>query len=135
MKKLVPALSAAIMMLGMTSAAYATEWMDCSDATDHVQLGVLLGGLDFAEASRVHMKVGEEWWSTDPTVEPGSHLLSIADYFFDWKELHITVTDADANVILGEMHILVAESESDIAKGGVLSIPGKGVWAVACDGP
>ena len=135
MKKLVLALSAAIMMLGMTSATYATEWMDCSDAKDHVQLGVLLGGLDFAEASRVHMKVGEEWWSTDPGVEPGAKKMQVADYFFDWKELSITVSDEEANVILGEMRILVAESESDIAKGGVLSIPGKGVWAVACEGP
>jgi len=123
------------MMLGMTFAAQATEWMDCSDPTDHVQMGVLLGGIDFSEQSRAHMRVGEEWWSTDPTVEPGSTQMQVADYFFDWKELSITVVDAEYMGVIGEMRLLIVSTDDGDAKGGVLSIPGKGVWAVTCEGP
>lgn len=122
-------------LIGMTSATYATEWMDCTDPTDHVQLGVLLGGIDFAEQSRAHMRVGEAWWSTDPSVEPGSTQMLVADYFFDWKEFSITVVDKDHDNIIGEMRLLITTTDDGSAKGGVLSIPGKGVWAVTCEGP
>lgn len=135
MRKLVPACAGAVMMLAMTSATYATEWMDCSDPTNHVQMGVLLGGIDFAEQSRAHMRVGEEWWSTDPNAEPGAKQMQVADYFFDWKQFSISVVDQEYMGIIGEMRLLVASSEDGDAKGGVLSIPGKGVWAVTCEGP
>ena len=135
MRKLVPVLATAAMLLGMSTTTYATEWMDCSDPTDHVQMGVLLGGIDFAEQSRTHLRVGEEWWSTDPTVEPGAKPINVVDYFFDWKEFSISVADVDYMAILAEMRLLITTSDDGDAKGGVLSIPGKGVWAVTCEGP
>ena len=134
MLKSIPALAAMLMVGAMSLPAAATEWIDCSDAADEVQIGVLAGGLDFAQFSRAHLRVGDTWWSTDPTVEPGTPL-AIADSFFNDKELFVTLTDADHDAILAELRVFVVSNESGDAKGGVVSVPGKGVWAVSCEGP
>lgn len=127
------ALAAAAMLFGM-NAANATEWIHCSDATDHAQIGVLLGGDDFTNPITTNMRVGEQWWSTDLATDPSASPLLLGDYSFDWKDLHLTVTD-EANVMLAEMRVVILESVDDIAKGGVLHVPGHGVWPVACVGP
>lgn len=134
MRKLVPAFAGAIMMLGMSTATYATEWMDCSDPAGEVQLGFLLGGLDFTQVSGTHLRVGEQWWTDRPEVEPGQPL-ALGDFFFDWKMLHASVVDENHETILAQLRVVLAESDGDDAKGGVLTLPGKGVWAVECEGP
>jgi hypothetical protein len=41
----------------------------------------------------------------------------------------------DRNAVLAELSVFVVSNESGEAKGGVVSVPGKGVWAVSCEGP
>lgn len=134
MHKLVPAFAGALMVLGMSTATYATEWMYCSDAADEVQLGFLLGGLDFTQTSGTTLRVGEEDWSDSPAYGPGKPL-ALGDFFFDWKMLHASVVDENHETILAHLRVVLAESDGDDAKGGVLTVPGKGVWAVECEGP
>ncbi len=127
-------LALAAVLIGLTSATQATEWIECADATGEARLGVLAGGLDFAQFSRTHLSVGVESWSTDPSLEPGTPL-TIADSFFGATELHVTLTDNDRNAVLAELRAFVVSNEHGDAKGGVLTVPGKGVWAVSCEGP
>lgn len=134
MRPIVPALAAGLMLAGMSTATYATEWMHCSDPTDEVQVGFLLGGLDFTQVSGTTLRVGEQAWSDSPAYGPGQPL-RLGDYFFDWKLLYATVTDENAETVLAKLHVVLAESDGDDAKGGVLTMPGKGVWAVECEGP
>jgi hypothetical protein len=134
MRKLLPAIAGAVMMLGMTAAAHATEWIECADPAGEAQIGLLAGGLDFAQFSRAHLLVGSESWSTDPTLEPGTPL-AIGDSFMSGTEFYATLTDADRNDVLAELRVFVVSNESGDAKGGVLTVPGKGVWAVSCEGP
>lgn len=130
----IPALAGALMIAAMSTQASATEWIECSDAAGEVQIGVLAGGVDFAEFSRAHLTVGDDSWSTDPALEPGTPL-TIADSFFDWKQLFVTLTDADRDAVLAELRVFVVSNESGEAKGGVVSVPSKGVWSVTCEGP
>lgn len=132
--KLIPALAAGLMMLGIATTVQATEWMECGDPDNEVQLGFLLGGLDFAQASRAHLRVEDEWWTTDPAVEPGKPL-AIGEYFFDWKLLNASVVDENHENVLAQLQVIVATTDTADAKGGVIVVPGKGAWAVSCDGP
>lgn len=135
MLKSIPVLAATLMFAAMNTSALATEWMECGDAANEVQFGILLGGLDFSQISRAHMRVGEEWWSTDPSIEPGAKPLAVADYFFYWKLLNVTAADENHETVLAQLQVIIASDESSDAKGGVLTVPGKGNWAVACEGP
>lgn len=135
MLKSIPALVAAVTVLAMSAPAMATEWIDCSDANGEVQLGVLAGGLDFAQFSRAHLKIGDDWWSTDPSLEPGSKALAIAESYFDWKLLSVSVADENLETILAEIQVIIASNDAGEAKGGVMLVPGKGAWVVSCDGP
>lgn len=132
MLRLIPAIAAAAMLCG-TGAANATEWMHCGDAGDEVQLGFLLGGLDFTQVSGLTLRIGTEQWTDSPAYGPGKPL-ALGDYFFDWKILNATV-DENHETVLAELRVVLIESENDIAKGGVMHVPGKGVFVVACDGP
>src|SRR5690606_21210970 len=124
-----------LMLAGMSTATHATEWIHCGDAGDKVSLGVLLGGDNFTNPMATTLRIGEEWWTSDPIYAPDAKALLLGDYFFDWKEFNVTVTDEDASAVLAEMRVVVLESDNDIAKGGVLHAPGHGVWPVACEGP
>ena len=131
---LTPAVAAGAIMLGMASSAGATEWMDCSDASDQVQVGFLLGGLDFSQTSGTYLRVGEETWSDSPAAHPGKPL-ALGDYFFDWKLLDAILTDENHETVLAHLQVILATDESFDAKGGVLTVPGKGAWVVECVGP
>jgi hypothetical protein len=134
MQKSISALMAAITIAAMSTPSLATEWIDCSDANEEVQLGVLAGGLDFAQFSRAHLRIGNEWWSTDPSIEPGKPM-AIAESYFDWKLMSVSVADDNHETILAQLHVILASNDEGEAKGGVMLIPGKGAWAVSCDGP
>ena len=134
MLRLLPIFAGAVMMLSMTATAQATEWMYCSDPTDEVQVGFLLGGLDFTQVSGTTLRIGEQWWSDRPEVEKGQPL-ALSDYFFDWKMLNATVVDENHETVLAQLRVVVMETEDDIVKGGVMSVPGKGLYVVGCEGP
>lgn len=134
MRRSIPALAAGVMLAGMSTASCATEWMYCSDPTDEVQVGFLLGGLDFTQVSGTTLRIGEQWWSNRPEVE-GGQPLALGDYFFDWKMLNATVVDENHETVLAELRVVVLERDNDIVKGGVMSVPGKGLYVVGCEGP
>lgn len=134
MLRLLPIFAGAVMMLSMTATAQATEWMYCSDPTNEVQVGFLLGGLDFTQVSGTTLRIGEQWWSDRPEVEKGQPL-ALGDYFFDWKMLNATVVDENHETVLAQLRVVVMETEDDIVKGGVMSVPGKGLYVVGCEGP
>ena len=134
MLRLLPIFAGAVMMLAMTATAQATEWMYCSDPTNEVQVGFLLGGLDFTQVSGTTLRIGEQWWSDRPEVEKGQPL-ALGDYFFDWKLLHATIVDENHETVLAQLQVIIASDEGADAKGGVLTVPGKGAWVVECVGP
>ena len=61
--------------------------------------------------------------------------LALGDYFFDWKMLNATVVDENHETVLAQLRVVVMETEDDIVKGGVMSVPGKGLYVVGCEGP
>ena len=134
MRKLIPTLAGALILCTMSTGGYATEWMDCGDPKDEVNLSLLLGGLDFTQISGTTLRVGEEQWSDNPAFGPGQPL-RLGDYYFDWKMLYATVVDENAENVLAEIRVVVLESDNDIVKGGVMSVPGKGLYVIACEGP
>jgi hypothetical protein len=134
MRRAIPILAGGVMMLGLATPAQATEWIDCGDAANEVNLGFLLGGLDFSQVSGTHLRIGDDWWSDRPSLEPGKPL-AIGDFFFDWKLLKATVVDENRENVLAELHVVLTSSETFDAKGGVLTVPGKGAWVVSCEGP
>lgn len=134
MLRFVPALAAAAMLAAVAMPASATEWIICSNADDTASIGVLAGGLDFAQFSRATLSAGGKDWATHPDLEPGEPLL-IAQSFWNGTELLIDLADTNSETILAELRAYTISSEDGDAKGGVLSIPGHGVWAVTCEGP
>jgi hypothetical protein len=133
MHKSIPLL-ATCAMLALATPAAATEWIICSNADNTASIGVLAGGVDFNNFSRANLTVGEESWSTDPSLEPGRPA-RIAQSFWNGTELFVDISDDEAINIIGELRVFTLSNEWGEAKGGVLRVIGEGVFAVTCEGP
>ncbi len=118
----------------LTTPALATEWIICSDADEQVSIGLLAGGLDFHNFGRATLQVGDEAWATQPEVEPGTPMMIVESYADD-RQLYVKLADDNAERVIADLRVFIADEGTELAKGGVLLVPGKGAWVVSCEGP
>jgi hypothetical protein len=125
---------AAAAVLALSAPAMATEWIYCGDAADEVQIGLLAGHFQFLDISRANLRVGEEQWSTNPDLEPGTPISTGQHYGGD-NQLLVDLTDVNSEEVLAELRVFTADEGDYYVQGGILRVPGRGAWVVSCEGP
>lgn len=130
-----PALIAAAFALAANPAA-ATEWMYCSDDTDTVTVGMLMGAADTVAIVGIVLSNADRVWASHTAYGPGEEV-SLGGAFEDATMLLADFMDKDFT-LLARLRLFKAD-EPDLAMpravAGTLQMPGQGVWAVACSGP
>jgi hypothetical protein len=127
-------LLAAGAVCAMAVPAAATEWITCGDPAGHVQIGLLASHGGPFTYQRGTLRVGDENWSTWPDVEPGISIMGLESYADD-NQLYVKFADDQATAIIADLRVFIVTEGDDTVKGGVLDVPGKGAWVVACEGP
>jgi len=118
----------------VTTPSFATEWIFCGNADDTASVGVLVGGIDFAEISATIMHVGDQDWASSETYGPGGPIRP-AQAFIDDDQILIDLTDDESSEIVAQLRVYLAHEGDDYVQGGVLRVRGHGAWVVSCDGP
>lgn len=118
----------------LAAPAFATEWVYCGDAAEEASIGLLLGGVDFVNISGITLEAGNAQWASAEAYGPGKPIAVAQTYFGD-DQIVVDLTDDNANELLAELRVYVAEEGEDYVQGGILRIPGHGAWVVSCEGP
>jgi hypothetical protein len=127
-----PVLLAAALCLAASPAA-ATEWIYCSDTTSTVTVGLLLGATDVLSVSGIILSHDDNVWASAAAYGPGEPI-SLGQGFTDARHLSVDLMDGDF-ALLAELRLVKADEGTDFVQAGTLRLPGRGVWAVSCEGP
>ena len=125
-------LAIGMMLAGLSSPVFATEWINCADSTGAASFDVLVGQADVASIAALTISVGEKVWASDVANGPGDPV-QVGQSFFGSEMILIDAVDAGS--LVAELRLWVAASDDLPAYGGTLRIPGQGTWAVSCSGP
>jgi hypothetical protein len=112
----------------------ATEWIYCGDAKETVSIGVLAGSFEFLNVSAMTLRIRDEQWSSGETYGPGKPLTMLQNYS-DATQLYVDLGDENADKVIAELRVFLADEGQDYVQGGVLRSPGRGAWIVSCEGP
>jgi hypothetical protein len=118
----------------LTAPALATEWVFCGDANDEASVGVLLGGVEFANISGITLVAKGKEWASSPTYGTGEPIAVSQTYIGD-DQIIIDFADEEDSGTLAQLRVYMAEEGEDYVQGGVLRVAGQGAWVVACEGP
>ena len=122
----------AMVLAGLSSPAFATEWVSCSDAGGLASFDYLAGdGTDVLSIAAVTITAGERVWASDPANGPGDPV-QIGQQFEDDSTVLIDAMNGDF-VKIAELRLFKASEGDSYIYGGTLRIAGMGVWAVSCD--
>jgi hypothetical protein len=118
----------------LATPSLATEWIYCGSADQEVSVGVLVGSFDFINISATTMRIGDGNWSSGESYGPGTPI-GPAQAYIGGDQIIIDFTDDQNSETLAELRIYTAYEGEDYVQGGVLRAPGRGAWAVTCEGP
>jgi hypothetical protein len=105
--------------------ARATGDISCSG--EGVSVDMLVGRLQVLSILRVVVTIGDETWSSDRNVAPGTPI-SVGQAFEDDRMLLVDLMDDNLEQVLGRLRVVnLAEMSA-----GVFAFEGKGSWIVDC---
>lgn len=118
----------AILAFGFASAAHAGEGYICEGegVTAHFPLGPSVG-LSLLGAK---IEANGDKFSTEASA--GVTEIAISQAMADGHRIAIDFTNPGHETLVGKIRLFWAEEESDPVYGGILSIIGKGAWAITC---
>ena len=120
---------------GGAAPAFATEWIDCSDAGHHASFNFLVGTVDVLSISGLTVTAGKKAWASQPVYGPGAPIL-VGQAYEDTDTLRVDAMDPGLEAKIAELRLFkTSEADGDVIYGGTLHVPGYGAWAVSCDGP
>jgi hypothetical protein len=122
----------ALLLTGLSSPVFATEWINCSDAGGAASFDFLVGGADVMFVDSVTISVGEQVWASDVANGPGNPV-QVGQSFANDEMILIDAVDAGA--LVAELRLWTEVGDEAAVYAGTLNIPGTGVWAVSCSGP
>ena len=122
----------AILLAGLSSPAFATEWVNCSDAGGAASFDFLAGEADVMFVASLTISVGDKVWASDVANGPGDPV-QVGQSFADADSIRIDAVNAGA--LVAQLRLFSAsEGETGLVYAGTLRIPGSGAWAVSCSG-
>ncbi|MEO6012410.1 MAG: hypothetical protein ABIQ30_02350 [Devosia sp.] len=125
---------ASIIVLGamLSSPAFATEWISCSDAGGLASFDYLAGdGTGVLSIAAVTITTGDKVWASDTANGPGDPV-SVGQQFEDSQTIVVDAMDKDFGK-LAELRLFKASEGEAHIYGGTLRIVGYGAWVVSCD--
>lgn len=127
------ALAAAAFVVAATPAA-ATEWLNCADRESVVTVSLLLGAMDVLSVSGIILSHEDTVWASAAAYGPGEPIV-LGQGFEDAGHLAADFMDENSEAVLAELRLAKAQEADALIYGGTLRLPGRGVWAVTCEGP
>lgn len=118
----------------IATPSFATEWIYCTSADEKASVGLLVGGADFATVVAITLNVGDSEWASSDAYGPGQPI-TLEQAFIGDNQIIVDLSDGDHNALVAELRAYTASEGNDYVQGGVLRVPGKGAWAVSCEGP
>lgn len=125
-------LTLGLLLPASVTATQATEWMYCGDGDAVVELGFLLGTVDAFMPSAITMRHDTMHWTSDPVYGEGTPI-TLGQGFSDAGMLQVDLFDEGLGERIAELRLNRAEEGDMVVLAGTLRLPGRGVWAVACD--
>ena len=120
-------------LAGLSSPAFATEWINCADSTGEASFDFLVGGAHVMSIASITVSAGEQVWASDVANGPG--LPVQVGQSFEGNGM-ILVDAVNDGTLVAELRLFVTAGETEFAAyGGTLTIVGAGAWAVTCSGP
>ncbi len=117
------------LLAGATSPALATGEIVCS--AEDVSVDLLVGRLDVLSVLRAVVTIGDDTWSTEPDVFPGTPI-TVGQAFEADGMLLVDLTDDAVNEVLGRLRAFSATEGDSSATGGVFTFKGEGAFVVDC---
>lgn len=124
----------AVLLAGLSSPAFATEWVNCAAPDGAASFDYLAGTLDVLSVVGMTITAGEQVWATDPAYGPGDAVI-VGQAFETADAVLIDAVTPDITQTIASLRLFKATEGEFVAYGGVLSIPGRGAWSVSCAGP
>ena len=124
----------AVLVAGLSSPALATEWVNCAAPDGAASFDYLAGTLDVLTVVGMTITAGEQVWATDPAYGPGDPVI-VGQAFETGDAVLVDAVTPDLTQTIASLRLFKATEGDFVAYGGVLTIPGKGAWAVSCSGP
>ena len=127
------ALIAGFVGLAVTPAS-ATEWINCSAASEAASFNLLVGSGGALSIAGLTITAGKAAWASDAAYGPGK-AVSVGQAFEDSDTIRVDAVDAnDARV--AELRLFTADDADGMGVyGGTLRVGEQGVWPVSCSGP
>lgn len=126
-------LAIGMVLAGLSSPAFATEWVNCADQTGAASFDFLAGQTDVMTIAALTVSAGEKVWASDVANGPGDPVQ--VGQAFEGNGM-ILVDAVDAGALVAQLRLWVTnEGEEMPVYAGTLRIPGHGAWAVSCSGP
>lgn len=125
---------AALIAAGLASGAGATGTISCT-ALDGSAVSVEMNMASSPVEKPLWLRItdGEELWSSLP--EDGGTPIAIARAFADERQLAVDAADDEALGLVASLRVLRTEEDGERYQIGYLQRHGRGVTAVACEGP
>ena len=122
----------ALVLAGLSSPAFATEWINCADSAGEASFDFLAGQTDVMSIASITISVRDKVWASDVANGPGDPVE--VGQSFEGNGM-ILVDAVSGGALVAELRLFVTDSDDLPAYGGTLRIPGHGTWPVACSGP
>lgn len=123
-----------IALAGLSSPAFATEWVNCGEATGAASFDLLLGTTDVIAVAGMTITVGEKVWASDVAYGPGEPI-AVGQAFETPEMILVDAVDPGVTTKIAELRLFKASEGDVMVYSGTLRLPGHGAWAVSCSGP
>lgn len=127
-------LAIGLVLAGLSSPAFATEWVNCADATGAASFDLLLGTTDVIAVAGMTITVGEQVWASDVAYGPGEPV-AVGQAFETPDMILVDAVDPGVTARIAELRLFKSSEAETLVYGGTLRVPGHGAWAVSCSGP
>lgn len=124
----------AFALAGLSSPAFATEWVNCADAAGAASFDLLLGATEVISVAGMTITVGDKVWASDVAYGPGEPI-AVGQAFEAADMILVDVVDPGVTTRIAELRLFKASEGDTMVYAGTLRLPGHGAWAVSCSGP
>jgi hypothetical protein len=121
---------AAFASVAFALPAAATANISCSAADDAAVVDLVIGRLPVLGVVNGGFVIGETVYSMEGF---GPNTIAVGQAFDDGRSVWVDFTDTNTERIVASLRLFTAYENELFAQAGILTMPGKGAWAVVCD--
>ncbi len=120
-------------LCGLSTPAFATEWVNCVAPDGAATFDFLTGSLDVLSIAGLNVSTGDKVWASSAAYGPGDPI-AVGQAFEDADTIRIDALDEAMSTRIAELQLFKATETDALVYGGTLRIAGYGAWPVSCSG-